>query len=153
MKLALTRRTDLAAKALVTLESSGSRIKSADLATALETTPGIVPQVLGPLVLSGWVLSIPGPTGGYELATPIHRISVLDVVEAVEGPVDDGRCVVAGRHCAGREPCALHEAWYRARSRMLSELAETPVSSLPPIPAAADSHRSIHSASKGVAES
>jgi Rrf2 family protein len=148
MKLALTQRTDLAARALAKLAASGARTKSADLATALGTTAGMVPQVVGPLVSNGWVLSNPGPTGGYELATPLHRVSVLDVVEAVEGPVEDGRCVVAGRRCAAREPCALHDAWSRARARMTSELADTPLSSLPSIPVAAASARPGHAASE-----
>jgi Rrf2 family protein len=152
VNLAMTQRTDLAVRALGILAANGTRTKSGDLAAALGTTVGMVPQVVGPLVAKGWVASVPGPTGGYESVSPLEQVSVLDVVEAVEGPVDNGRCVVAGRRCGAREQCALHDAWSRARDRMVGEMADTPLSSLPSIDAAAASSRTISSAAERPAD-
>ena len=75
----------------------GDRVKAGALAEALATTPGFVPQVMGPLVKRGWVRSDPGPLGGYALVSSLEALSVLDVVEAIDGPTDEGRCVVADR--------------------------------------------------------
>ncbi|MFN3256415.1 MAG: RrF2 family transcriptional regulator [Ilumatobacter sp.] len=130
MRLEITQRADLAVRALVILHRSPARLKSADLAAALDTTAGFVPQVMGPLVREGWVHSVPGPTGGYEPLVGIDELNVLDVVEAVDGPTDSGRCVVADRPCAATAPCALHVAWGLARSELVSSLAALSVGAL-----------------------
>lgn len=130
MRLEITQRADAAVRALVLLRGAPTRLKSADLAVALDTTAGFVPQVMGPLVRAGWVRSVPGPTGGYEALIDIAEIDVLAVVEAVDGPTDSGRCVVADRDCKATEPCALHVAWGRARQELVDTLAAMPVSAL-----------------------
>lgn len=129
MRLEVTKRADLAARALVVL-GDGRRRKSAELAAALDTTAGFVPQVLGPLLERGWVRSDPGPTGGYSLVVDTGSLSVLEVIEAVDGPTDTGRCVVADRACGGQRPCALHHAWAEARHALLDELGGTRVADL-----------------------
>jgi len=130
VRLEITRRSDLAARAVVVLGRSGARMKGAELAALLGTTAGFVPQVLGPLVERGWVSSVPGPTGGYQSAVPAARLSVLDVIEAIEGPTDTGRCVLVDRPCSGAGPCALHHPWARARAHLLAELERTPLTDL-----------------------
>jgi Rrf2 family protein len=130
VRLEITQRADLAVRALVVLHRSPERLKSTDLADALGTTPGIVPQVMGPLVREGWVRSLPGPTGGYEPLLGIETLNVLQVVEAVDGPTDSGRCVVADRPCEAAEPCAFHLAWSEARHRLMSLLAGLSVGAL-----------------------
>jgi len=130
MRLEITQRADLAVRALIELNGTAERLKSADLAEILGTTAGFVPQVMGPLVRAGWVRSVPGPTGGYEPVGDIGELSVLAVVEAVDGPTDTGRCVVAERACDAGEPCALHIAWGKARRELRSSLGAMPLSGL-----------------------
>ncbi len=98
-------------------------MKSADLAEQLGTTAGFVPQVMGPLVRAGWIRSVPGPTGGYEPVVTLGQLTVLEVIEQIDGPTDTGRCVVAERRCDADEPCALHVAWARARQELRASLA------------------------------
>lgn len=130
MRLEITRRTDLATRALLELDRRGDRAKAAELAGELGTTAGFLSQALSPLVARGWVRSVPGPTGGYALATDPHRLSVLEVIEAVEGPTDTGRCVLEDRPCAGAGPCALHRPWSAARGHLLADLAGTSLADL-----------------------
>lgn len=126
MRLELTRRTDLALKALRYLGDGGTRAKAAELATALDTSTGFLQQAMKPAVTAGWVESVVGPTGGYALTTTAQAISVLDVVEASEGPVENGRCVLAAAACPSPTPCALHDAWVGARAALVGVLAATP---------------------------
>ncbi|HQV56832.1 MAG TPA: Rrf2 family transcriptional regulator [Ilumatobacteraceae bacterium] len=130
MRLEITRQADLAVRALVALSRSPQRMKSAALAEHLETTSGFVPQVMAPLVRAGWVTSDPGPTGGYRSIVDIDQLDVLRVVEAVDGPTDNGRCVVADRPCDSAAPCAMHVAWTRARRELMDTLRAMPVSSV-----------------------
>lgn len=123
MRLEVTRKSDLAVRVLRALaEREGARAKGPDLAAAVGTTAGFVAQVITPLVRSGWVRSEPGPTGGYVLDVDLTDVSVLDVIEAVEGPTATGRCVLVDRGCDQDGPCALHVPWSRARDQLLREL-------------------------------
>jgi Rrf2 family iron-sulfur cluster assembly transcriptional regulator len=126
MRLEVTRKSDLAVRALQIL-STTDRVKGPALADAVGSTSGFVSQVLTPLVRAGWVRSDPGPNGGYSLRADIDDLSVLAVIEALEGPTDTGRCVLEDRGCDVGGTCALHTPWMRARAQLLSQLDATPV--------------------------
>jgi Rrf2 family transcriptional regulator, iron-sulfur cluster assembly transcription factor len=130
MRLDVTRKADLATRVLLELSGRDERTKSADLADAVGTTPGFLTQVVAPLAMRGWVDSEPGPTGGYRAAVALGDVSVLDVIEAVEGPSESGRCVLEDRPCARGSQCALHVPWSRARAQLVAELARTPLATL-----------------------
>ena len=127
MRLEVTRKSDLAVRALRVLDQASGRLKGPALAQAVGSTSGFVSQVLKPLVRLGWVQSDPGPSGGYALAADLGSVSVLAVIEAVEGPTDSGRCVLADRPCNEAGTCALHVPWLRARAQLLRELDSTSV--------------------------
>jgi Rrf2 family protein len=127
MRLEVTRKSDLAVRALLVLAESAQRVKGPTLAEAVGSTPGFLSQVLNPLVRQGWVRSEPGPTGGYSLAVELAGVSVLAVIEAIEGPTDSGRCVLADRPCNEQGTCALHVPWLRARAQLLRELDSTSI--------------------------
>ncbi len=123
MRLEVTRKSDLAVRALRALAQARGRVKGPALARSVGSTSGFVSQVLNPLVRQGWVRSDPGPTGGYTLVVELDSVSVLAVIEAIEGPTDSGRCVLADRTCNELGPCALHVPWSQARDHLLEELA------------------------------
>jgi Rrf2 family iron-sulfur cluster assembly transcriptional regulator len=130
MRLEITRRAELAVRAMALLGRAEGHVKAAELAEAVGTTVAFVPQIVAPLVRAGWVGSDPGPTGGYLGCVDLEEISVLAVIEAVDGATDAGRCVVASRRCDGGTPCALHAAWGRARRELVGVLARTKVASV-----------------------
>ncbi len=124
MRLELTNRTHLAKLVMEQLASDGRDhpVKGGDLAAVVGTTRHYLPQVMRPLVAPGWVTSEPGPSGGYRLTDSGRLATLLELIEAVEGPIVNGRCVLRGAACPPSEPCALHETWSRARSAMVVEL-------------------------------
>ncbi|MGH1487993.1 MAG: RrF2 family transcriptional regulator [Acidimicrobiales bacterium] len=122
MRLEVTRKSDLAVRSLQALAGSTERLKGPALAKAVGSTSGFVSQVLTPLVRAGWVRSDPGPAGGYSLIVDLDEISVLAVIETIEGPTNSGRCVLADRPCDEGGTCALHVPWLRARSELRVQL-------------------------------
>lgn len=130
MRLEITRRSDLATRALLELVRDGERAKSSVLAERVGTTPGFLSQAMTPLVQQGWVRSEPGPTGGYAATLDPGAVSVLDVIEAVEGPTDTGRCVLEDRACGREATCALHVPWSSARAHLLDDLGSRTIASL-----------------------
>lgn len=127
MEINLQRKTDLAIRAIESLAAEGDRIAGSRLAAEVGATPQFLLHVMHPLKQSGWVDSTRGPNGGYRLEVEPTGISVLDVIEAVEGPVANDKCVLRGGPCPRSELCALHEPWSRARNALIAELATTPV--------------------------
>lgn len=128
MRLEITRRAELAVRALAILGTTTGRVKGSALASELGTTSAFVSQVVGPLVKAGWVRSDPGPSGGYIKCVSLDGVSVLEVIEAVDGATDTGRCVVADRACSSGALCALHVAWTRARGELVKILGDMPLS-------------------------
>lgn len=124
VRLEVTRRAELAVRAMAALGSAEGRMKAPALAGSLGTTVGFVNQVVAPLVRAGWVRSEPGPLGGYSVTVELREVSVLDVIEAVDGTTASGRCVAMDRPC-GEGICILHEAWTQARAVLTEHLQGT----------------------------
>jgi len=129
MKLELKPRTDLTLRTVAVL-TDGQRWQAARLAEQVGTSAAYLAHIVGPLTKAGWVHSAPGPTGGHQLVADLATVSLLDLIEAVEGPTDDGRCVMAAHACPAPEPCAVHDTWVRARSALTGELAATSLASI-----------------------
>lgn len=123
MDLRFSRRTHLALKALQELHGAADQLSGRGLAELIETTLPFLPQVVGPLVKAGWVESQPGPGGGYRLAVSLADVSLLEVIETVEGPTETGVCVLREGPCPGTESCPVHEAWLIARTELQQQLS------------------------------
>lgn len=131
MRLEITRKSDLALKALRVLRGTPARMKARELAKAVDSTPGFITQVLAPLVHEGWVSGAVGPTGGYALEPAGEQVTLRALIEAIEGPIDNGRCVLEDGVCPAPEPCAMHDAWVAARTALLQALEGQPALNQP----------------------
>lgn len=114
----LGHRAEYALRAAVHLarrDAGGSPHKGRMIAEATGVPPQYLPQVLAGLVRAGLVRSTPGPRGGYALTRPPETISLLNVIEAVDGPLASPVCPLRGVRCGGTEPCGLHADWRAAQ--------------------------------------
>ena len=124
MRLELNKRTDLALRAMQELSLQDTRVPGPELAELLDTTRQYLPQIMNPLVKAKWIRSTPGPHGGYQLLVRLEDISVIVLIEAMEGPTDNDTCVLSGDRCPRENLCALHGAWQHARGALIRELGE-----------------------------
>lgn len=129
MRLELQARTELTLKTLQAL-SDRRRCGGAKLGERVGSSAAYTAHIAAPLTRAGWVASVPGPTGGYELVVDLDAVSLLDLIELVEGPTDDGLCVLADRPCGTPDLCALHDAWSRARAALTTELGSIPLAQI-----------------------
>jgi Rrf2 family iron-sulfur cluster assembly transcriptional regulator len=142
MRLSITRRSDLAIRAVRALDGRPDGLAGPELAGAIGSTRGFVAQIMVPLVRRRWVGSTPGRTGGYRLLDAGRQVSVLDVIEAIEGSTAAGHplggnevrtCVLdPDEACAlaaepGRPTCDLHDAWLAAERTLIEQLRARPV--------------------------
>jgi len=80
-------------------------------------------QILADLVRAGLATSKAGRGGGYRLRRPPAQISVLEVIEAAEGPLRAERCALGEGPCRWEEVCPLHETWSAATVALRDLLA------------------------------
>jgi Rrf2 family protein len=125
MRLELTKRGDYAVRAMLTLARPGAgQLTGAALAQATAIPPNYVPQVMGDLVRASLVANRRGRHGGYTLARPAHEVSLLMIVEAVEGESRRRTCVLRGGPCGGDGvTCDVHDAFATAQERANTALA------------------------------
>jgi Rrf2 family protein len=113
---------------------------SRDLADLQGVSPSFMAKIFPKLEKAGIVRASEGIRGGYLLARPPDQITVLDVVDAIEGvkPLFDcqeirGRCAIfAGKPppWSGQGVCGIHAVMLRAEKRMREELARTTIADL-----------------------
>ena len=87
MKLTRASSYALHAVAYMAASKSDKPVASHHIAQARSIPERFLLKVLKPLVSARVLLSIKGPNGGYRLAKPANEITMLDVVEAVDGPI------------------------------------------------------------------
>ncbi|MFI7420278.1 RrF2 family transcriptional regulator [Nonomuraea sp. NPDC049684] len=108
------------------------------LAALFELPPVYLKKRLQALVRAGILASVPGAQGGFRLARPPARITLMDVVAAVEGPDEAFRCTEIRQRGAGAEaparefahPCGVAAAMRRAELAWRRELAAQTVADL-----------------------
>lgn len=136
--LVINRETDYAARIVLFLarRPPGTRTTAQEVARQCHVPHAIVRRVVTRLSNAGFLDSTRGSGGGISLARPPDQISLLDVVEAMEGPPILNLCVRDPQECPLMEQCTVHIAWVQAsdllmdflRSATFARLAE---SSLP----------------------
>jgi Rrf2 family protein len=123
MKLQPTRRTDYGIRALIFLATTEApRAKANEIGTAMAIPVGFLQQVLQELQRARLVNSWPGPNGGYTLTRPPESITVREIVEALEGPLEPAECALRGGPCHWEKVCALHWVWSGARAALYDSL-------------------------------
>lgn len=101
------------------------RRKSREIGDEMDIPMSFLPQIMAQLVQAGLVESFAGPRGGYVLAHPTTAISLLAVIEAVEGDPVSKECVLRGGPCRWEGMCAMHVPWSRAQQALLDQLGAT----------------------------
>ncbi len=91
------------------------------------------------LVTEGLLIAAHGPNGGYRLARHPGDISLLDIVEAAEGPATFDHCVLHDGPCDWNETCPVHDTWARTQNALIQELAATSLADITAIDALIES--------------
>ncbi|MBI4372799.1 MAG: Rrf2 family transcriptional regulator [Candidatus Omnitrophica bacterium] len=84
-------------------------------------------KVFQALVKRGVLLTQHGPGGGYSFRKNPSRISLLDLIESIDGKNVFKRCILGKSRCDHRNPCSVHATWKRARKILISELDSTSI--------------------------
>ena len=126
MQPSLGRKGDYSVRAVLDLaRHHGDRRKAREIAGDMDIPLRYLTQILANLVQHGLLDAVAGPTGGYTLARPPEGVTLLEVVEAAEGPIKLEQCVLRGGPCSWEDSCPVHIPWARAQNALAARLAAT----------------------------
>jgi Rrf2 family transcriptional regulator, iron-sulfur cluster assembly transcription factor len=87
-------------------------------------------KILQQLARKGFLRSSKGPTGGFCLRGPANDITLVQVVEAIDGLADYARCPAGMAECNDEMPCSMHDSWKSIRATVMKYLEETTIADL-----------------------
>lgn len=87
-------------------------------------------KILQQLARKGFLRSSKGPTGGFSLRLPAPDISLIMIVDAVDGLTDYERCPAGLAECNDLAPYGMHDSWKALRSRIMEYLERTSIEDL-----------------------
>ena len=130
--LQVSRKIDYGLRAMIHLAGlpAGKIATLQDLSTTLHVPREFLAKILKVLASRGLVRSARGAHGGYQLARPAREISFLEVIEAVEGPVQLNVCLDDKDRCDVSSSCTMYHVWKAGQDRMLEVYRRTTIAEL-----------------------
>ena len=123
----ITRQADYAIRAVRYLAKQGPNHRSATstVAQEMKIPPSFLAKIISQLSIAGLLHTSRGARGGVSLARDAKEISLLDVVEAIDGPILLNECVGDPADCEFSDDCLVHPIWVEAQESMVKRLRET----------------------------
>ena len=129
--LRFSKKADYALIALKDLASRPARSSSArEIAGRYDIPVELMAKVLQRLTRMGMVASHQGTRGGYHLARDAARISVAEVIQAIDGPVLVTACSDEDESCDQYAKCNVRDPLWRLKDRIVQSLAAFTVDEL-----------------------
>ena len=144
--LRVTKLTDYATVVLTVLAAAPDRVHSAaELAERAGLEVTTVAKLLKPLAQHGLVAGFRGAHGGYRLARDAGGISLIEIVEAMEGPLGMTQCSVHEGSCGIESSCGVRANWRRINDVVVDALRGVTLADMlrPPHPAETPARRAI----------
>ncbi len=122
----ITRQADYAVRAVLHLTRSGDqRTATSMIAEEQHIPPSFLAKIVSQLSIAGLLHTSRGARGGVVLARPAKDITLLEVVEAIDGPIQLNECVGDNGTCSFDDHCPLRPIWCDAQEDLVGRLRNT----------------------------
>jgi Rrf2 family protein len=124
--ITISRETDYAARVILhlTLLGPDAHTTAQQIAGQRLIPRALVRRVVTRLAAAGLIVTARGSDGGISLARSPEAISLVDVVEAMEGPLALNICTVSNSACPLTPACSVHDAWSGAREVLTAHMRQ-----------------------------
>jgi FeS assembly SUF system regulator len=123
--LRLSKLADYGTVVLTAMVHEPQRSRSAaEIAAAIHVPAPTVSKILKILARGGLLASVRGAKGGYLLALPPEQISLVDIINVMDGPIGMTECSVTPGLCLQESGCAVRANWRRVNHAVLGVLRE-----------------------------
>ncbi|GAB4397297.1 MAG: Rrf2 family transcriptional regulator [Anaerolineales bacterium] len=123
----ITRQADYAIRAVLFITKLGTneRAATSQIAKEQHIPPSFLAKIISQLSIAGLLQTSRGARGGVMLAKPAEEISLLDVVESIDGPIALNECVTDKDACGFGDDCPLRSIWCNAQEDLVNRLSAT----------------------------
>jgi Rrf2 family protein len=123
----ITRQADYALRAMTFLAGlePSQRAATSQIAAEKSIPPSFLAKIISQLSIAGLIHTSRGARGGVSLAHSPAEVSVLEVVEAIDGPIALNDCTVNQDACPFGEDCVLRPIWCEAQAELVNRLRNT----------------------------
>jgi len=124
----ITRQADYAIRAIHYLAKVDPTQRSATSQIAAEKhiPPSFLAKIISQLSIAGLIHTSRGARGGVSLARPPENITVLDVVEAIDGPIALNECTFTSvTSCPFGDDCPIRDLWIDTQAELVERLRNT----------------------------
>lgn len=128
----ITRAAEYAIRGVLYLSSQpeGAVCLLSDISERQNIPPSFLSKIFQNLAKAGFVSSLRGAGGGFMLVKDPSEITLLDVVEAIDGQIALNVCLNNGSLCENKPTCAVHSVWSEAQSHLIALLRKNKLSDL-----------------------
>ena len=128
----LSRKSDYALIAIKHLAThgGGGSCSAAEIAELYDISTPLMAKVLQKLAKQGLLAARHGSAGGYQLARDADRITALDVISAIDGPLLITSCVTNHGECGQTAHCTIREPLRRVNESILQVLGAVTISQM-----------------------
>lgn len=121
MKLTTKGRFAVTAMLDLAMQHSSDPVTLAEISERQNISLSYLEQLFGKMRRRALVNSVRGPGGGYRLAKDMGRVSVADIIAAVDEPIDSTRC--GGKeNCHDDKKCVTHDLWAKLNQHIFDYL-------------------------------
>jgi Rrf2 family protein len=122
----ITRQADYAVRAVLHLARSGdTRTATSVIAEEQKIPPSFLAKIISQLSIAGLLHTSRGARGGVTLARHAGEITLLEVIEAIDGPIQLNECVGDTSTCSFDKDCPLRPVWCEAQEELVGRLKGT----------------------------
>ena len=123
----ITRQADYAVRAVLHLARAGNAERSATSTVAKEQNipPSFLAKIISQLSIAGLLHTSRGARGGVTLARDPREITLLEVIEAIDGPIQLNECVQGKGACSFEDNCPIRSVWCDAQDELVTRLRNT----------------------------
>ena len=122
----ITRQADYAVRAVLYLAEQGEngRAPTSRIAQEMRIPPSFLAKIVSQLSVAGVVQTSRGARGGVSLARAPKDINLLEVIEAIDGPITLNECVPDRSACVFGDDCPVHDIWCETQTRLVEQLGK-----------------------------
>jgi Rrf2 family protein len=121
-----TKTTEYGLRIMSYMSLDNSKLYTAsDLFDNLQIPFRYLRKQLNFLSKQGLLMSIQGKQGGYQIAKPLHEITLLNIVEATDEVIPENMCFFGFHDCPLTEKCSMHDKWGTVRDATFEILKTT----------------------------
>lgn len=105
----------------------GTHVGAVAIAKEIHAPRNYLGKLLQSLTQSGLLVSLKGHGGGFSLAKSPKKISLFDVLDALEGIGKEPDCFFGWKKCSDEKPCAMHKKWKPVRERFCTVMEKVSI--------------------------